>query len=137
LGKTRLDLKLVELGLSESRQKAQALIMSGEVLVNDLPVDKAGAQVPEEAAIRLRTQPKIFVSRGGDKLKAALDQFQVPVQGKVGLDLGSSTGGFTDCLLQAVASSVYALDVGTAQLHEKLKNVVSSFYFILIQGKAR
>jgi len=104
-----------------SRQIAQSLILRGDVLVNDQPVTKAGQAVSLEAEIRIRAELPKYVSRGGDKLEGALKDFQVDVTGAVAIDLGSSTGGFTDCLLQHGAEKVYAVDVGTAQLAEKLR----------------
>lgn len=121
MAKLRLDLLLVQKGLCESRQKAQALVMAGEVLVNDQPIDKPGQAVSEEAQIRFRSTPRQFVSRGGEKLQGALDHFFPEVKDRVCLDLGSSTGGFTDCLLKNGARLVYAVDVGSAQLHESLR----------------
>lgn len=119
--RARLDLLLVERGLFETRTKAQAAIMAGLVLVNGNPAGKAGDAVPEDAGLALKSDPCPYVSRGGLKLKAALDEFKIPVEGRVCLDVGASTGGFTDCLLQHGASMVYAVDVGTAQLDDKLK----------------
>lgn len=116
-----MDVLLVERGLAESREKAKRLIMAGEVLVGDRVVDKPGTRVAEDAEIRLRaTLP--YVSRGGLKLEAALDRFGVAVAGKVAADVGASTGGFTDCLLQRGAARVYAIDVGYGQLAWKLRN---------------
>ncbi len=117
----RLDERLVDEGLAENRTRARALIMSGVVLVDDVPVDKAGAPVKPEASIRLKGEVRRFVSRGGDKLEGALDDLGVDPSGLFCLDVGASTGGFTDCLLQRGARGVVALDVGTAQLHEKLR----------------
>lgn len=118
--KRRLDVLLVERGLVESRQRAQQLIRAGQVLVEEQVVDKPGARVAQDAAIRLRaTLP--YVSRGGLKLEAALARFRVEVAGKVALDVGASTGGFTDCLLQHGAVRVYAVDVGYGQLAWKLR----------------
>ncbi len=119
--KTRLDQVLVERGLVDSREKARGLILAGSVLVNGQKVDKAGQGVDPEARIELLERPK-YVSRGGLKLEAALEHFDIDVTGKVALDVGSSTGGFTDCLLQHGAARVYAIDVGTAQLDWKLRN---------------
>ncbi len=119
--KHRLDQLLVLRGLCESRAKAQARILAGEVLVEDRPVTKAGTAVAEDAAIRLRGQEPPFVSRGGIKLAAALDRFGIDPAGRVCFDAGASTGGFTDCLLQRGAAKVYAVDVGTNQLHWKLR----------------
>lgn len=120
--KERLDLLLVERGLAPTRAKAQALILAGQVVVGETRVDKPGAQVPKDAPLRLKGEVLPFVSRGGLKLDAALEQFKLDVQGQVCADIGASTGGFTDCLLQRGASKVYAIDVGYGQLHEKLRN---------------
>ena len=117
----RLDLLVVELGLAESRQKAQALILAGQVLVNGQKADKAGANVDTAATIEVLAQPR-YVGRGGLKLEAALDHFGIFPAGKVCLDVGSSTGGFTDCLLQRGAARAYAIDAGTGQLDWKLRN---------------
>jgi 23S rRNA (cytidine1920-2'-O)/16S rRNA (cytidine1409-2'-O)-methyltransferase len=122
MAKVRIDQLLVARGLVESRTKAAARIMAGEVLVEDRPVTKAGALVPEDAPIRLRGQAPPFVSRGGLKLAGGLHAFGVDPAGRVCLDAGASTGGFTDCLLQAGAAKVYAVDVGTNQLHWKLRS---------------
>jgi 23S rRNA (cytidine1920-2'-O)/16S rRNA (cytidine1409-2'-O)-methyltransferase len=119
--KTRLDLLLVERGLAESRSKAQALIMAGQVRVDGQVEIKPSAQVTPEAHLDLETGPR-FVSRGGDKLEAALIAFAVDVKGRVCADVGSSTGGFTDCLLQHGAAKVYAIDVGKGILHWKLRS---------------
>ncbi len=118
--KARLDRLLVARGLVESRSVAQRLIRAGEVLVEGQLVDKPGTQVPVEAAIRLKARPR-FVSRGGEKLAAALERFDVLVEGRVAADIGASTGGFTDCLLQHGAAKVYAIDVGYGQLAWKLR----------------
>lgn len=120
--RTRLDLALVERGLFPTRAKAQAAVMAGLVLVDGKPVDKAGAPVALDAELTLKSDPCPYVSRGGLKLAGALDAFGVDPRGLVCLDLGSSTGGFTDCLLQRGAAKVHAVDVGTAQLADKLKN---------------
>ena len=117
----RLDVLLVQRGLAESREKAQALILAGQVLVDGQKLDKAGASVAGDARIELLAQPR-YVGRGGLKLEAALDHFAINVAGKTCLDVGSSTGGFTDCLLQRGAARVYAIDVGTAQLDWRLRN---------------
>jgi 23S rRNA (cytidine1920-2'-O)/16S rRNA (cytidine1409-2'-O)-methyltransferase len=119
--RSRLDLALVERGLFETRAKAQAAVMAGLVLVDGKPADKAGTPVGPDAELSLKADPCPYVSRGGLKLRAALDALAVPVAGRVALDVGASTGGFTDCLLQAGAAKVYAVDVGTAQLDAKLK----------------
>ena len=119
-GRVRADLALVEQGLAPSREKARALILAGEVLAGDRPVDKAGDLVPADAALRLRSAPMPFVSRGGGKLAHALKTFGVDVRGKVAVDVGASTGGFTDCLLQAGAAAVFCVDVGYGQLDPKV-----------------
>src|SRR5437867_3940834 len=118
--KTRLDQLLVEKGLAESRQKARALILAGQVRIAGQTASKAGQLVSPEASITLAA-PLKYASRGGLKLEAALDRFGVEVQGKTCLDIGSSTGGFTDCLLQRGARRVYAVDVGTGQLDWRLR----------------
>jgi 23S rRNA (cytidine1920-2'-O)/16S rRNA (cytidine1409-2'-O)-methyltransferase len=119
--KRRLDHYLVETGLADSRQKAQALILAGQVLVNDRPAEKPGLLVPSDAKVRLRGEPLRYVGRGGLKLEAALREFALDVRGALCLDIGASTGGFTDCLLQHGAKQVYALDVGHNQLDWKLR----------------
>jgi 23S rRNA (cytidine1920-2'-O)/16S rRNA (cytidine1409-2'-O)-methyltransferase len=116
-GKERLDLLLVERGLAESREQARRLIMAVDEQVSDKP----GRAVLREAALRVRT-PLPYVSRGGQKLAAALQAFAIPVAGKVAVDVGASTGGFTDCLLQQGASQVFAIDVGYGQLAWKLRS---------------
>ncbi len=120
-GKTRLDLLLVERGLAPSRAQAQAWILAGRVRVNGVRVDKPGTRVARAALLELLSPPK-YVSRGGEKLEAALHAFRLDPRGKIALDIGASTGGFTDCLLQHGASRVYAVDVGHGQLHWKLRN---------------
>ncbi len=120
--KHRLDQLLVMLGHCETRAKAQARILAGDVLINDVPVTKAGTSVAEDALIRLRGEALPFVSRGGLKLQGALDHFKIDPTGWVCFDAGASTGGFTDCLLQRGAKKVYAVDVGTNQLHWKLRS---------------
>jgi 23S rRNA (cytidine1920-2'-O)/16S rRNA (cytidine1409-2'-O)-methyltransferase len=119
--KERLDVLVVERGLAESRTRAQALILAGQVVVDDQRVDKPGTRVPLEAELRLKGEVLPFVSRGGLKLDAALKQFSVDVRGAICADIGASTGGFTDCLLQRGAVKVHAIDVGYGQLHEKLR----------------
>src|SRR5579871_6243830 len=119
--KQRLDVLLVERGLVESREKARALILAGQVLVNGQKSDKAGLKVAADARVELLESPR-YVGRGGLKLEAALDHFAIEVAGKICLDIGSSTGGFTDCLLQRGAARVYSIDVGTGQLDWKLRN---------------
>lgn len=118
----RIDRLLVERGLAESRQKAQAMILAGEVLVNEQKVDKVGREAPRDCQIRLLGQPPKYVSRAGFKLEAALERFEVNVEGAVCLDVGASTGGFTDCLLERGAGRVYAVDVGSNQLDWKIRS---------------
>ena len=118
--RVRIDRLLVEGGLVESREKAARLVLAGEVFVDGERVDKAGALVPAGADLVLRGRSP-YVSRGGEKLVYALDQFRVQVAGRVCLDVGASTGGFTDCLLQRGAARVFAVDVGTGQLDAKLR----------------
>lgn len=117
----RLDARLVALGLAESRQRAQALVRAGQVLVDDVPRDKPATQVRPDARIRIRGARLPFVSRGGLKLAGGLDAFGVDPSGRTCVDLGASTGGFTDCLLQRGAARVYAIDVGYGQLAWKLR----------------
>ncbi|MBL9037480.1 MAG: TlyA family RNA methyltransferase [Archangium sp.] len=119
--KERLDVLVVERGLAESRTRAQALILAGQVVVDDQRVDKPGTRVSVEAELRLKGEVLPYVSRGGLKLKAALDACGLDVRGFVCADIGASTGGFTDCLLQSGAVRVHAIDVGYGQLHEKLR----------------
>lgn len=119
--KFRLDRLLVERGLVESRERGHALILAGQVLVQGQKQDKAGALVPEDAEIRILGEVLPYVSRGGLKLEKALKEFSVSVEGKTALDVGASTGGFTDCLLQHGAEKVYAVDVGYGQLAWKLR----------------
>jgi 23S rRNA (cytidine1920-2'-O)/16S rRNA (cytidine1409-2'-O)-methyltransferase len=119
--KARLDQLLVKKGMAESREKAKAVIMTGEVLVNGQRVDKPGYSVPDSAEIILKNQPAPYVSRGGLKLEAALDHFNIDVRDTVMLDIGASTGGFTDCLLKKGAEKVIAVDVGYGQIHWKLR----------------
>jgi 23S rRNA (cytidine1920-2'-O)/16S rRNA (cytidine1409-2'-O)-methyltransferase len=116
----RLDQHLLTLGLTESREKARRLIMAGEVRVNGQLVDKPAYLVPDEATVELKAKPR-FVSRGGDKLEAAFVAFNLDVTGLVCADVGASTGGFTDCLLQHAAAKVYAIDVGKGILEYKLR----------------
>ena len=120
--KERLDILLVKRNLAESREKAKAVIMSGCVYVDGQKEDKAGSTFPEEAAIEVRGHTLPYVSRGGLKLEKALANFDVDVKGKVCTDVGSSTGGFTDCMLQNGAVKVFAIDVGRGQLDWKLRN---------------
>ena len=119
--KTRLDVLMVERGLAESREKAKAIIMSGNVFVEDQREDKAGTTFPEDVKIEVRGHVMPYVSRGGLKLEKAIKNFDVSVEGKVCTDVGSSTGGFTDCMLQNGAVKVFAIDVGRGQLDWKLR----------------
>jgi 23S rRNA (cytidine1920-2'-O)/16S rRNA (cytidine1409-2'-O)-methyltransferase len=119
--KTRLDSFLVEKGLVKSRQRAKALIMAGKVLVNDVPSDKPGTLIVDDAKVIVKQADNPFVSRGGLKLEAAIKTIPVSVQGLTCLDIGASTGGFTDCLLQNGATRVYAVDVGYGQLDWSLR----------------
>jgi 23S rRNA (cytidine1920-2'-O)/16S rRNA (cytidine1409-2'-O)-methyltransferase len=120
--KTRLDLLLVERGLAASRERARALILAGRVLVREQKIDKPGAPVASDAAIRLLGEDQPYVSRGGLKLAAALDHWKIDVNGRACLDVGASTGGFTDCLLQHGAAHVTAIDTGFGQIAMKLRN---------------
>lgn len=119
--KVRLDKLLVERGLAASRERAQALILAGKILVDDQKVEKAGAQVSLECAIRLLGEDLKYVGRGGLKLERALEHWSIDVAGKTCLDVGSSTGGFTDCLLQQGAARVIAVDTGYGQMDFKLR----------------
>ena len=119
--KLRLDRLLLERGLAASRERAQALILAGKVLVEGQKVDKAGAQVQPDVALRLIGEDLKYVSRGGLKLERALEHWQIDVRGKVCLDVGASTGGFTDCLLQHGAAHVIAIDTGYGQMDFKLR----------------
>lgn len=120
--KTRLDVLLVDRGFLESRQKAQATIMSGIVFVNGQRVDKPGTAVPNDASIEVRGHVLRYVSRGGLKLEKAMQTFPLTMEGKICADIGASTGGFTDCMLQNGARKVYSVDVGYGQLDWKLRN---------------
>ena len=120
--KTRLDLLLVERGLEQSRQRAQAMIMSGLVFVDGQRVDKAGTAVPNDAQIEVRGNTLRYVSRGGLKLEKAMTTFGLKLDGCICADIGASTGGFTDCMLQNGARRVYAVDVGYGQLDWKLRS---------------
>jgi 23S rRNA (cytidine1920-2'-O)/16S rRNA (cytidine1409-2'-O)-methyltransferase len=120
--KRRLDLLLVERGLAASRERAQALILSGVVQVDGQPAGKAGTAIVEDAQITLRQPDHPYVGRGGLKLAHALDTFGVAVEGREALDIGASTGGFTDVLLRRGATRVVALDVGHGQLDWRLRN---------------
>jgi 23S rRNA (cytidine1920-2'-O)/16S rRNA (cytidine1409-2'-O)-methyltransferase len=119
--KIRVDRLLVERGLAETRQKAQALILAGQVLVDEQKIEKCGTTVRSEARLRLLGEPRRYASRAGFKLEGALDHFAVDPEGKTCLDIGASTGGFTDCLLQRGATRVIAVDAGTNQLDWKLR----------------
>jgi 23S rRNA (cytidine1920-2'-O)/16S rRNA (cytidine1409-2'-O)-methyltransferase len=121
MARLRLDQALVHFGHCDSREQAKRLILAGQVLVNDQPGWKPGSPVPQDALLRVKEPPR-YVSRGGLKLEGALRHFQVSVAGSVALDVGASTGGFTDCLLQHGALRVYAYDVGTNQLVWKLRD---------------
>ena len=118
--KQRLDILMVEKELAPTREKARAMIMAGEVSIGDKMVDKPGMRVDRASAIRVKSRPR-FVSRGGDKLAGALGAFPVAVSGRICADVGASTGGFTDCLLQNGAAKVYALDVGYGQIAYPLR----------------
>lgn len=118
--KRRIDILLVELGLADSREKAQSLIMAGDVYVDDAVTIKPSAQVSEDSAIRIREKPP-FVGRGGVKLAHALTEFKIDVTSLIAADIGASTGGFTDCMLQHGTSKVYAIDVGYGQIDYKLR----------------
>ncbi|NLM96352.1 MAG: TlyA family RNA methyltransferase [Halanaerobiaceae bacterium] len=120
--KRRLDMFLVEKGFFENRSKARSAIMAGKVLVNEELVDKAGALVKEDAELRIKGEILPYVSRGGFKLEKALKVFSIDVKNREAIDIGASTGGFTDCLLQNGAARVYAVDVGYGQLAWKLRN---------------
>lgn len=120
--KMRLDLLLVERGLEETRQRAQAVIMSGVVYVDGRKADKPGMAVPAGAAVEIRGDKLPYVSRGGLKLEKAMKAFPIRLEGAVCADVGASTGGFTDCMLQNGAAKVYAVDVGRGQLAWKLRN---------------
>jgi 23S rRNA (cytidine1920-2'-O)/16S rRNA (cytidine1409-2'-O)-methyltransferase len=119
--KLRLDKLLVDRGLVASRDRAQALIIAGKVLVNEQKFDKAGTQVASDAAVRLLGEDLKYVSRGGLKLEHALAHWDIDVQGKICLDVGASTGGFTDCLLQGGAERVIAIDTGYGQMDFQLR----------------
>lgn len=120
--RTRLDLLVAQRGLAESRERAQALIMAGSITVAGKRVDKPGMAIAADAEVALTGPELPYVSRGGLKLEKALDTFDLQVGGQVAVDVGASTGGFTDCLLQRGALRVYAVDVGRSQLHAKLRD---------------
>ncbi len=119
--KERLDVLLVKRGLAESREKAKAIIMTGNVFVKEQREDKAGSTFDEDVEIEVKGTPMKYVSRGGYKLEKAMELWQVPLENRICMDVGSSTGGFTDCMLQNGAAKVYAIDVGTNQLAWKLR----------------
>ena len=119
--KIRLDKLLVDRGIAPTLEKARALILARAVKINEIYLDKAGASVPVDAEIHTKGEDNPYVSRGGLKLQEALKEFALNIEGIVALDVGASTGGFTDCLLQAAARKVYALDVGYGQLAWKLR----------------
>lgn len=121
MSKRRLDILLVDRGLVESREKARALVMAGRVLVDEQPAPKPGTLIDESRALHVVQGPR-FVSRGGEKLAHALDAFGLDVTGQIVADIGSSTGGFTDCLLQNGATKVYAVDVGRGQINYRLRH---------------
>ena len=118
----RADMRLVELGLCESREKARAVIMSGHVFCGDIRVEKPGENVPEDCAIEVRGAQNPFVSRGGLKLEKAVSDHGILLEGVTAIDVGASTGGFTDCMLRHGAAKVYAIDVGYGQLDWKLRS---------------
>jgi 23S rRNA (cytidine1920-2'-O)/16S rRNA (cytidine1409-2'-O)-methyltransferase len=121
MAKTRLDVALVERGLAETRAAAQRLVMAGLVFSGERRLDKPGHAVAADAPIEVRGQPHPYVSRGGLKLEKGLDHFAIPVTGRIALDVGASTGGFTDCLLQRGAAHVVALDVAYGELHWQIR----------------
>jgi 23S rRNA (cytidine1920-2'-O)/16S rRNA (cytidine1409-2'-O)-methyltransferase len=121
VSKERLDVVLVARGFASTQQEAQALIMSGQVLVEDRVVDKPGDKTLESSNIRLKKSGSSYVGRGGDKIESALDHFSIDLTSKIAIDIGASTGGFTDCMLRRGASRVYAVDVGYNQLDHSLR----------------
>ena len=122
MAKKRLDVLLAEQGLTESRQKAQAVIMAGQVYAGERRYDKAGQMLDEETVLEIRGQTMPYVSRGGLKLEKAMKSFPITLKGKIAADIGASTGGFTDCMLQNGAAKVYAVDVGYGQLAWSIRN---------------
>jgi len=120
--KTRLDKLLVDRGLTPSRERAQALILAGKVLVNEQKIEKAGASIDSGSRLRLLGEDLRYVSRGGLKLEKAIEHWQVNLHGKVCLDIGASTGGFSDCMLQHGAAKVIAVDTGYGQMDFGLRN---------------
>ncbi len=121
VGRQRLDERMLADGLTETRSRAQGLIRAGRVLVDDTPVDKPGTAIRADARVRVRGEDRRFVSRGGEKLAGALEDLGVDPTDRICLDMGASTGGFTDCLLQSGAKHVFALDVGYGQLDARLR----------------
>jgi 23S rRNA (cytidine1920-2'-O)/16S rRNA (cytidine1409-2'-O)-methyltransferase len=119
--KTRLDKLLFERGLAPSRERAQALILAGRVLVDEQKIEKPGAAIEDEALLRVLGEAQRYVSRGGLKLDAALSRWEIDLTGRICLDIGASTGGFTDCMLQHGASAVFAVDTGYGQIAETLR----------------
>jgi 23S rRNA (cytidine1920-2'-O)/16S rRNA (cytidine1409-2'-O)-methyltransferase len=119
--RVRIDQLLTERGLADSRNKAQALVLAGQVLADEKKIEKPGQQVDPECEIRILGEQPRYVSRAGFKLEGALTEFGIDVDGKTCLDIGASTGGFTDCLLQHGAAKVYAVDVGANQLHWRIR----------------
>jgi len=130
--KERIDILLLKRGLTESRHRAQAIIMEGSVEVDGRRVDKPGRFIPIDSEIVIRRDPNPYVSRGGLKLEAALRHFKIDIKGKIMLDIGASTGGFTDCLIRHGASKVMAVDVGKGLIHWRLRNDPK---VILFEGK--
>lgn len=120
--KIRLDIAVYERGFAPSREKAKAIIMAGQVFVNNQKVDKAGTEIKEDDVVEVRGKTLQYVSRGGLKLEKAMQQFPITLNGKICMDVGASTGGFTDCMLQNGAIKVYSVDVGYGQLAWKLRN---------------
>lgn len=120
--KIRLDIAVFERGFAPSREKAKAIIMAGQVFVNNQKVDKAGTEIKEDDVVEVRGKTLQYVSRGGLKLEKAMQQFPISLSGKICMDVGASTGGFTDCMLQNGAVKVYSVDVGYGQLAWKLRN---------------
>src|SRR5215472_9750864 len=120
--KVRIDKLLVERGIVPSRERAQAMVLSGRVLVNEQKVEKAGASVDPEAVIRLLGDDLKYVGRGGLKLEAALRDWTIDITGRTCMDVGASTGGFTDCMLQHGAAEVIAVDTGYGQIHARLRS---------------
>jgi 23S rRNA (cytidine1920-2'-O)/16S rRNA (cytidine1409-2'-O)-methyltransferase len=131
MAKERIDRLLVERGLAESRARAQAMVLAGQVLVGDQRINKPGQMIPTDAEIRIKGGTLRYVSRGGLKLEAALREFRVDPRGKTCIDIGASTGGFTDCLLQHGAAKVWAVDVGHNQLAWRLR---SSPQVVVMEG---